>query len=62
MPEYEWKNENGEVRVTDRWDKKPDEPGDWKRIYSVGIGRVEGAGGGPGMPSTPMRGKRRGNR
>lgn len=60
---YEWKNaKTGEVVEHDHWSMPPRKPGTWRRIYSVGIGRVEGAGGNSGMPSTKLKGKRSGGR
>lgn len=45
--QYEWKNEHGEIELTTEPDKKPDKDGEWKRVYSVAIGSVPGAGGSP---------------
>jgi hypothetical protein len=60
---YEWKNaRTGEVVEHDHWSEPPRKPGTWKRVYSVGIGRVEGAGGGRGMPSTRLPRSTRGSR
>ena len=45
MPIYEWKNEKtGKVVETDKHDEPPDLPGKWKRVYSLSIGAVSGAG------------------
>lgn len=55
MPEYDWKNdETGEVVTTAHWSKPPEGPGKWRRLYVFGVGRVEGAGGSRGMPSTKL--------
>lgn len=41
---YEWRNEEGQVVEHDHWSEPPALPGTWKRVYSVGIGAVSGAG------------------
>lgn len=56
MPSYEWKNtETDEVVTVDRrmsdHHVPPDDSGKWVRVYSVGIGRVEGAAGDKARPS-----------
>ena len=55
MPTYAWKNKKtGEVvdvtRPVAEANVPPDsgEKDDWERVYSFGVGRVEGAGGSPG--------------
>lgn len=45
-----WKNEKGEVVEHDHYSDPPKLPGTWKRVYSFGLGRVEG-GGSPGRTS-----------
>jgi hypothetical protein len=53
---YEWKNdETGETVEHDHHAEPPPLPGEWRRVFSVGVGRVEGAGGSAGMPSTKLR-------
>ena len=43
MKKYDWKNvETGEVVEHDHYADPPKLPGEWKRVYSLGIGRVEG--------------------
>ena len=62
MRRYDWKNgKTGEIRETDSWSRPPDLTGVWERVYSFGVGRVEGAGGTPGMPSTKLKGSTRGD-
>jgi hypothetical protein len=51
MPEYEWTNEKGEVKMTDKHDTPPKEKGTWTRVFSFGISTVSGAGGSPGRTS-----------
>lgn len=56
MPLYAWKNtETGEVVEVQRTMSEatiaPDDSGKWERIFTFGIGRVEGGGGSPGRPS-----------
>jgi hypothetical protein len=60
VAEYDWKNvETGEVVTTSHWSEPPDDSGKWRRLYSFGVGRVEGAGGSRGMPSTRLPGSRK---
>lgn len=60
---YEWKNvKTGKIVEHDHWSEPPDLPGKWQRVYSVAIGRVPGASGSPGMPSTKLRGSKRANK
>ncbi len=41
---YEWKNlKTGKIVETDSPDVPP-KRGKWKRVYSYGLGRIEGAG------------------
>lgn len=47
MPDYEWVNDKGEVRVTDQHDSPPENDGKWKRVFSFGVSTVNGAGGSP---------------
>lgn len=47
MPSYLWKNtKTGKIvevfRSIAKAHEGPDEPGTWQRIYSFGVGRVEG--------------------
>jgi len=52
---YEWKNvRTGKVVEHDHWSVPPKLPGKWVRLFNFGVGRVEGAGGSPGMPSTRL--------
>lgn len=45
MKVYAWKNlDTREVIETDDCCNPPDLPGIWKRVFSLGFGRVEGAG------------------
>jgi len=66
MPEYEWKRMNPgpddpgwpfgfdyEYATTTTLEPPPnDDPhaGPWRRVYSVGVGSVPGAGGSPARP------------
>lgn len=51
---YEWKNtKTGEVVDHDHWSEPPNLPGEWKRVFSVGLGRIEGGA----SPARPSRGK-----
>ena len=53
MPEYDWKNEKtGDIQTTDHHATPPDDSGEWKRVYSFGLGSIMGAGGSPSRPST----------
>jgi hypothetical protein len=55
-PVYEWKNiRTGEIIEHSHWSIPPDESGDWRRIFSFGVGRVEGAGSSPALPSTKLK-------
>lgn len=48
---YEWQNlDSGEV-VEHNHPSSPPSEGNWKRIYSVSVGKVKGAGGSPSRPS-----------
>lgn len=52
MPLYTWKNKaTGEVveiqRPMSEATVPPDEESEWERLYSFGVGRVEGGGGSP---------------
>lgn len=51
MPVYEWKRWNEETQEFDynltMTLDPPDESGQWRRVYSVAIGQVPGAGGSP---------------
>lgn len=51
MPIYEWKNiRTGKiVETTDP--VNPPKRGKWTRVFSIGLGRTEGAGGSPSRPS-----------
>lgn len=56
MPEYEWKNTKTEEVVTVSrkvadYQVPPDDSGNWVRVYSFGLGRVDGGGGTPGRSS-----------
>jgi hypothetical protein len=56
VPEYEWKHVETEevVTVTRKladYQVPPDDSGKWVRVYSVGIGRVDGAAGDKARPS-----------
>lgn len=51
MPDYEWINEKGEVKITQSHNTPPDEKGDWKRVYSFGLSSITGAGNSPGRVS-----------
>ena len=51
MPQYEWANEKGEVRVTDSHDVPPTKKGKWRRIFSFGVSSINGAGGSPARTS-----------
>lgn len=56
VPEYEWKNtETEEVVTVERkaadYQVPPDDSGKWVRVYSFGLGRVDGGGGTPGRSS-----------
>lgn len=45
---YQWVNtKTNEYRETDSYDTPPTKSKHWKRIYSLGIGNVPGAGGSP---------------
>ena len=61
MPkQYEWKRLAAmpvpgtgivwEYALTTSPDKPPDDTGNWQRVYHVGIGAVDGAGGSPARP------------
>lgn len=52
MPTYLWKNpKTGEIVEVERSFENADQPPDkrrkWVRVYSFGLGRVEGGGGSP---------------
>jgi hypothetical protein len=48
VAQYEWKNiKTGKRELTYSPTTAPDESGEWKRVYSVAIGSVPGAGGSP---------------
>lgn len=47
MPDYEWVNEQGEIRVTQSYNEPPKEKGIWKRKFSFGVAQINGAGGSP---------------
>lgn len=52
MRRYEWKNvETEEIVDHDHWSKPPELPGEWKRVFSFGLGRVEGGGASPARTS-----------
>lgn len=56
MPIYAWKNKRtGEItevmRPMSECNTPPDWTNEWERVYSFGLGRVEGAGGSPGRVS-----------
>lgn len=61
MPWYTWKNtQTGrEVEIWNRMEDcnvPPAEEGEWERVYSFGVGRVEGAGSSPARPSVSRDG------
>lgn len=46
---YDWKNvRTGKIVQHDHYSEPPKKRGKWVRVYSVGVGRIEGAGGSPG--------------
>jgi hypothetical protein len=47
---YEWKNEKGEIVISEKHDVPPDNLHKWQRIYSFGLSSVVGAGGSPSRP------------
>jgi hypothetical protein len=47
MPIYEWINEQNEVVDHNHYSEPPDLPGTWRRIFSLSIGKVPGAGESP---------------
>jgi len=47
---YLWKDEDGNLEETESYDTPPTTDKQWRRVYSVGIGRVGGAGGSPSKP------------
>lgn len=56
MPYYVWKNKKTEEvvevqRSISECELPPDSTGEWERVYSFGVGRVEGGGGSPSRPS-----------
>ena len=62
MPFYEWKRFNEETQewdfeLTDHYATPPDSTGQWQRVYSVGIGQVQGAGGSPARTVKPKKEK-----
>lgn len=61
MPIYAWKNTySGEVvevlRPMSECNTPPDSTNQWERVYSFGVGRVEGAGSSPARPSVSRDG------
>jgi len=49
---YEWKNpKTGKVVLHDHPSEPPKKRGKWIRVYSFGIGRIEGGGATPGRSS-----------
>lgn len=53
---YIWKNsKTDEVIETESRETPPDQTGDWKRVYSFGLGSVMGAGQSPGRTSSGKR-------
>jgi hypothetical protein len=54
--EYEWKNaKTGEIVEHDSATEPPRKPGKWVRVYSFGLGRIEG-GASPSRPPVRRRG------
>ena len=51
MPVYEWKNVKTGKVVEHTSPTEPPAKGKWIRVYSFGIGRVEGAGNAPARTS-----------
>jgi len=45
---YEWMNDEHEIVEHDHWSEPPALPGNWRRVFSLSFGRVDGAGGSPG--------------
>lgn len=50
MAAYEWKDEKGNVAITDSYDTPPDNKRKWKRVFSFGLSSINGAGGSPSRP------------
>lgn len=60
--QYEWVNKKtGEVVTVERkiadYKVPPDDSGDWERIFTFAVGRVEGAGGSPNRASARRKKK-----
>jgi hypothetical protein len=57
---YDWRHaETGETRETDSHDTPPTDDPAWKRVYSVGVGRVPHAHATPSRPSSGNTSKRK---
>jgi hypothetical protein len=47
---YEWKDEDGNIAVTDKYNTPPDSKKQWQRVFSFGLSSINGAGGSPSRP------------